>query len=461
MKTPLSRIGLTSVAAALALVGSVLAPAQAVGPTTPSGITVTKSWAPAGPVASGTTVIATILVDNPTGSAIANVEVTDIFDPGLAYVSDTVDGGGVCTTGNATSPGFRHVDCTFASIPALTTRTITLTFTAHYWGYRHYTRNYRTDERLEIQKAETHVDIQSGQTKVATVTCPNDFDILDASWHLQQLDQDTGDFYDVYRMSSSMTNDSATVTLFNDAAGKAQGKLWALCLKDRTNLNNLLSWDPRTSVTVGGTPATPDGPDERPFYAECGLGFTPMAINISAVPGAGADIDAIYMDDVLVQTGLEADGGRRATIWAVVPDYADVTLSWRCLETSVGVNRLWFQNVADSVLTVPMHDKVAQKQIDCDHHHKGVIGGWRGGHFNGSEPRPKVRTYWLWHDGPGTKNFDGSLLCLHNRLFRGGKVKKNGSITDGLHNHVRGTSDSGGDYIVPFEPADLVVEQTS
>lgn len=459
MKTPrLTRLGLVSVASALALVGAVLSPAQAAGPTTPDpDMVISKAWTPPLLVNHGTTVTAVITVDNSAGLLTPDVVVSDVFDPALDFVSAVATGGGVCT--DDATVGFRRVDCTFASIGAGATETITLTFDARYWGYRHYTRNYRTEERLEIQKAETHVDILSGQSTVATVTCPAGFDILDASWHLQQVDQGTGDFYDVYRMSSSINNNSATVTLFNDAAGKAQGKLWALCLKDTTNQGHPVGWNAQTTST---RVEEADGPDERPFYAECPLGYTPMAINISAVPGVGADPDATYMDDVLVQTGLEADGGQRATIWAIVKDQANVTLKWRCLSTSIGANRLWFQNVDDSYLAVPVQDKVAKKQIDCDHHYKGVIGGWRGGKFNGSEPRPKTRVYWLWYEGPTVQNFEGSLLCLHTRLFRGGKVQKNGSITDELHNHARGTTDNGGFYLPAVEPvAPMVVRQTS
>lgn len=457
MRTPRSgRLGLVGVGAVLALVGAVLSPATAAGPTTPSGIVLTKTWS-SSPVNSGTNVIATIKVSNPTGANISNVSVTDIYDPGLAFVSASATGGGSCL--NDGSPGFRRVNCTIPNVGAGNFENITITFTANYWGYRHYTKNYRTDERLDIQKAETHVDIQSGELKTATVTCPANYDILDYSWHLQHVDQDTGDFYDVYLWSSNINHNSATVELFNDAGGKAQGKLWALCLKNSTNHAHPVVWQSQRSETHT---EAPDGPYERPFYAECDQGYTPMAMNLSAVNAPGASLDSIYQDDRITQTGLEADGSRRATVWAIVKDHAHVTLKWRCLGTSIGANRLSFYRELSNTFNVPMHDKVAQKQITCDHGYKGVIGGWRGGHFNGSEPRPKTRVYWLWHDGPGVKHFEGKLLCLRSRLVRGGKVQKNGTISDVLNNHARGMSGGGGAYIVPIEAfPSLVVKQTS
>lgn len=436
--------------------GAVLTPAVAAGPSSPSGIVLTKTWS-ATPVSSGSNVVATITVSNPTGAAINNVDVTDIYDPGLTFVSASASGGGSCLNDN--SVGFRRVNCTIPSVAATNFEIITINYTANYWGYRHYTKNYLTDERLEIQKQETHVDILSGGTTTATVSCDAGYSILDYSWHLQQVDQDTGDYYDVYLMSSDINNTSATVQLFNDAGGKAQGKLWALCLKNTTNHGNPVGWYGQQAETHL---EHPDGPYERPFYAECPQGSTPMALNLSAVNGPGADPDSIYQDDRISQTGLEADGSRRATVWAIVKDHANVTLKWRCLATSIGVNRLWFNNKSATVFNVPAHDKVAEKQITCDHGYKGVIGGWRGGHFNGSEPRPLTRVYWLWHDGPGVKHFTGKLLCLQSRLMRGGKVQKNGTITDILNNHARGMSETGTQYVVPVEASpQLVVEQTS
>ena len=55
-----------------------------------------------------------------------------------------------------------------------------------------------------------------------------------------------------------------------------------------------------------------------------------------------------------------------------------------------------------------MHDKAPSSRSPATHGYKGIIGGWRGGHFNGSEPRPNIRNYWLWHDGPGVKHFTAS-----------------------------------------------------
>lgn len=453
----LSKLGLLSAGAVLALVGATLSPAIAVGPGTPSDITLTKTWSTS-PVNDGTLVTATIKVENTSAGAVTNIDVTDIFDPGLTYQSYSISNGiGAC--GLVATTGFQRLECTGLQVGGSTWENLTITFRANYWGYRHYTKNYRTDERLEVQKAEKNVDLEAGELKTATVSCQAGYDILDYSWHLQQVDQDTGDFEDVYLWSSDIDNTSATVQLFNDAGGRAQGKLWALCLKNTTNQGNAVVWGGQQAFAHN---ESPDGPYERPFYAECSQGYTPMAINISGAANGLTDPDSIYQDDRIVQTGLEADGSRRATVWAVVKDYTTVTLKWRCLSTKIGTRRLWFDTLSSTVWNVPAHDKVAEKQITCDHGYKGVIGGWRGGHFNGSEPRPVTRVYWLWHDGPGVKHFTGKLLCLRSRLVRGGKVKKNGSITDVLNNHARGTSGGGASWIVPVEAApSLVVKQTS
>lgn len=405
----------------------------------------TKVWS--GSVDNGGTATATITVINSGGVNVAqsNVTIVDTYDPGLTYTGFTIsDATGSCV--NDTTTGFRRVVCTGLDLSVGENVTISLTFTGSYWGYRTYTKNYVSDERLDIQKAETHVDIQSDDTTTATVNCPANYDLVDYSWHLQQVDQGTGDFYDVYVLDRTVNHTSATVELFNDAGGKAQGKLWALCLRNTTNLAHPVVWNAQSNATET---LVPTGPYERPFFAECPQDYTPVAINLRADPNGLSDGDSIYMDDLFEQTGLEADGSRRAKVWAVVKDHADFHLQWRCLSTKIGTKRLFFNVKTASQLNVPMHDKVAQKQITCDHGYKGVIGGWRGGHFNGSEPRPITRVYWLWHDGPGTKNFEGKLLCLKSRLMRGGKVKKTG-VTDDLYNHVFGTTQNHAFYIDDF-----------
>ena len=459
MKTPrLTRLGLCGVAAAMALVGAVLSPVpvSAAGPTDYApGLTMSKSWS--GSVNNGGTATATITLDNTGVGKVnqSNVVVVDTFDPGLTYVGFTSSGGGSCSLDTTT--GFRRVICSGITVPFNTVHTVELEFTGEYWGYRTYTKNYASDERLDIQKAETHVDIQSDDSTTATVHCPANYDLLDYSWHLQHVDQDTGDFYDVYMLDSTVDHTSATVELFNDAGGKAQGKLWALCLRRTTNLGHPIGWNGQTNATET---LTPTGPHERPFYAECPQGYTPMALNLRASANGSSDDDSIYMDDLFVQTGLEADGSRRAKIWAVVKDHADFHFQWRCMNTKIDSKRMYFGVRSASQLNVPMHDEVAQEQITCDVGYKGVIGGWRGGHFNGSEPRPKTRVYWLWHDYPTTRNFEGKLLCLKSRLMRGGKIKKTG-VSDDLHNHAFGTTQNHGFYIYNTGSATTSVDQTS
>lgn len=431
----------------LALAASTLSPvtANAAGPTSPApGVTLSKAWsgnADTGPVT------ATLTLSNTGAGNVAqsNVTIVDTYDPGLTYSGTYLvsNGSGSCAPDNTI--GFRRIICSGISVPAATSITITLDFTGSYWGYRTYTKNYVSDERLDIQKVETHVDIQSDDFETATVHCPANYSLLDHSWHLQHVDQDTGDYYDVYMVDSTVNHTSATVELFNDAGGKAQGKLWALCLRDTTNLAHPVVWNAQSNATET---LVPTGPYERPFFAECPQGYTPAAINLRADPNGFSDVDSIYMYDLFEQTGLEADGSRRATVWAVVKDHADFHLQWRCLNTKVGTKRMYFGLETGSQI-VPMHDKVAQEQITCDHGYKGIIGGWRGGHFNGSEPRPRTRVYWLWHDGPAAKQFDGELLCLKTRLMRGGKVKKTG-VTDDLYNHVFGTTQNHAFYIDDF-----------
>ena len=188
MRTPRSgRLGLLGVGAVFALVASALSPvtANAAGPTTfAPGLTMTKTW-------SGSVERrrhrrrATITLTTPVAVPAARPTslVDDIFDPGLDVHGFTSrPPAALCVRGQHAGlpPGHLHRHRRPRRQQQRARRRST--FTGDYWGYATYTKNYQTDERLDIQKAETHVDIQSGQYKTATVHCPAGYDLLDHSF---------------------------------------------------------------------------------------------------------------------------------------------------------------------------------------------------------------------------------------------------------------------------------------
>lgn len=427
MKTPsLKKLGLVATGTALALVGAVLSPASG-DPVASldSTITVTKVFSTA-TVANGGTNTATITATNPgpgTDPTVEDVYVVDWYDPSLT--PGVVPG---CT--NYPSPtGIGRLVCGPVDIADGASEIWSVPFTVNYMGPKKYTVNEKRYERMDVQKAETHVSIFKGEQKDFSVVCPNEYAMLDMALVKQHVDQGAGTFDDLHVVTSDLLNadgpnpslDKWTVTLKNDSLGQVQAKLWAVCVSESTNKPTALSFTP-DSYTFNAHPYKPGL--ERTAYATCPVGRTPVAVDLRAAADNTAphSSGSAYSDVLIHKTGMEADGGRNVRVWFVVDQPADITLEWQCMATDTFTNgkRMHFDVVTGSK-TVNAGDK-GQHKLTCDHGYKGIIGGWTGGKINGSEPQPLSRIYWFWNNTGGAKTYTLKLLCMRTRLVKGGVI---------------------------------------
>lgn len=425
-----TRLNRLAASAALALAASMLvaSPAMAdplfVYPSTASPVIIAKSWSP-GPVANGGTATATLSASNPTGTP-AHVIIQDTYDHGL--VRGSFPPGSNC--GDTSYAGYPMFWC-HLDVPAFGTASISVPFTASYKGPRVYTKNFRTGERVTVQKAETNWNNFAGQQTTHSVSCPAGYVMIDHALRKQAVDQGTGTLEDVHVVTTNLTTSAWTVDIRNATTGQAQGKLWAACLKQETNQGG--------TFTVSGVNSTwvdnflPVGDTESQFIATCSPGEIPVAVNLKASP-ANTNY-APWQDQLFTQTGLYANGGPSTVVFAMIHQPADMTLQWRCMSTtSTTGNRLSFTRVSDTTV-VPAGTEV-DHDVSCDDDSKGIVGGWRGGKVNGAEPRPKIRTYWYRNTSASPVTYTSQLLCAGNRLAKGGHLKA--SATDARCNYLGG-----------------------
>lgn len=391
-----------------------------------STITVDKVFSTA-TVANGGTNTATITATNPGPGADPTVEdvyVVDWYDPSLTP--------GLLPAGCTDYPsptGLGRIVCGPVDIADNTSEVWAIPYTVNYMGPKKYTVNEKRYERMDVQKAETHVSLLPGEQKDFAVSCPNDYAMLDMSLVKQHVDQGTGTLDDIHVVTSDLLNadgpnvslDKWTVTLKNDSLGQAQAKLWAVCVAESTNKPTALSFTP-DSYTINVHPYQPGL--ERTAYATCPVGRTPVAVDLRAVadntaPHAGG---SAYSDVLVSKTGMEADGGRSVRVWFVVNQPADITLEWQCMATDnfTGGKRMHFEVVTGSKTV--LNGAVDQSKLDCPVGYKGIIGGWTGGKINGSEPQPISRVYWFWNTTGGSKTYTLKLLCMRTRLVKGGVI---------------------------------------
>lgn len=424
----LTRLSLLASAATLALAATTLAPAPAFAdpfftyPTTQSDVVISKAWS-AGPVGNGATATATLTATNPTGSP-AKVFIQDTYDYGLT--PGTLPAG----CGHTSYTGHRLFWCE-RTVPANGSVSVDVPFTVSYAGPKTYTKNFRTGERVTVQKAETNWNNFAGQQTSHSVSCPDGYVMVDHALRKQGVDQGAGTLEDVHVVSTNLTTTQWQVEIRNATTGQAQGKLWAACLRQTTNQGGTFTVGPVQEHWIDNF--LPVGDAESEFVATCGPGEMPIAVNLKAVP---ANINyAPWQDQLLTQVGLYANGGPSTVVSAIVHQPADTTLQWRCMsaKSSTG-NRMHFSLVSETH-TVPAGQEVEQ-EVTCDDDAKGVVGGWSGGRLNGQEPRPKTRTYWFRNTSASPVTYDAALLCVGNRLVRGGKLKK--SHTDPRCNYLGG-----------------------
>ena len=200
----------------------------------------------------------------------------------------------------------------------------------------------------------------------------------------------------------------------------------------------------------------PVGNAESQFIASCDPGEIPIAVNLKAAP-ANANYSP-WQDQLVTQVGLYANGGPSTVLSAIVHEPADITLQWRCLSTtSSNGNRMDLSLVTETV-SVPAGQEM-EVQVSCADDEKGIVGGWHGGKLNGHEPRPKTRTYWFRNTSASAVTYDAKLLCVGNRLVRGGKIKK--SHTDPRCNYLGGVHEvsPGNEEWLNDDEACIVVRQ--
>ena len=103
--------------------------------------------------------------------------------------------------------------------------------------------------QIDVQKgSERLLDLDPGETATDSAVCPSGTRIVDGSWLVQHVDQDTGRRADVLIPSSKAEGDDRwTVTATNATTGKAQVKVFASCVATATRTGGRLDLtDPRT-----------------------------------------------------------------------------------------------------------------------------------------------------------------------------------------------------------------------
>jgi uncharacterized repeat protein (TIGR01451 family) len=358
--------------------------------------------------AAGEQVRYTLTVTNDGPSAADAVVVEDRLPSSVSFVAAVAP----CAHTAGT------VRCELGTLPSGTTRSVVVTVVVR----EPVSGAALVQHDLDIQKVEAQIDLDAGQTRSVTAQCAPGYVVTDGSGRVDHVDQGTGTLGSV-RVTESYASDDRTWTVIavNGATGRAQAKVFAVCVRAETEVagagtaagahSHPLVVSPVVTrtvpVTAGRTEVTLD----------CAAGTVPV------VPGyrlTGAE--------VAVPTSYPAAGEG----WTFAVDSATaggtLTAAIRCLDTRTGdaqpggghAHDLDLAEVRRTV-TVPA-GQLVEVDLSCADDAKGIVAGWDldpGLVDLGNDPRPKIRVFKLWNPTAQPLEADLFLLCLGSRTRPG------------------------------------------
>lgn len=323
------------------------------------------------------------------GSAIAqDVKITDSLPVGVTFVSADAP----CVENAGT------VNCAIGSLNPGEEKTYTVKVTVDPWG----TANSAEDHLLDVQKVEAQIDLEAGEQKTVSVTCPSGYFASDGSVRIDHIDQGTGDWTAPQVLESYASSlDTWKGVVKNTATGRAQAKIFAVCIRNKTVDGNH-SHDLIVSDQISVSDAVLAG--KKTATLMCGPGQ--IAIQPGFQSSKPADLE--YSEP-------EGNG------WKFILDVtepADVTFSIRCMTRQVSVTN---GHTHDLKLAHIQHEftiqpgTVNEAQLTCADGSKGIVADMdldEGLVSLGNDPRPVTRAFKIYNPTDHPLNARLSLLCL-------------------------------------------------
>lgn len=352
-------------------------------------VQIVKTASPSNP-RPGDTVTYTLKAKNNGPGQAKNVVVTDTLPVGVTFVGADAP----CTQAAGT------VTCALGTLEAGEEVTLEVKVTVDQWG----DADPSADHLLDVQKVENQIDLNPGEQKTIQVACPAGYFASDGSVRIDHIDQGTGDWTAPQVLENRASAlDTWQGTVRNTASGRAQAKIFAVCIKKTTggengHSHNLLVGDPVTVTTglvAGKTTKT----------LQCGPGQ--VAIQPGFVSSVAGD---------LVYSQPEQNNGWKFVYAA--DEGGTASFSIRCMTRQVDVveghtHDLELERITTEVEIGP--GAVNEAQLTCADGSKGIVAGWDlddGLVSLGNDPRPVTRAFKLYNPTDHALKARLSLLCL-------------------------------------------------
>ncbi|MDQ2700668.1 MAG: hypothetical protein M3Y23_04995, partial [Actinomycetota bacterium] len=293
------------------------------------------------------------------------------------------------------------VTCQIGSLDVNEEKTYTVKVKVDQWG----SANAAADHMLDVQKVESQIDLNPGEQKSISVKCPSGYFVSDGSVRIDHIDQGTGDWTAPQVLESRASSlDTWKGTVKNTATGRAQAKIFGVCINQKTvdgnHSHDLIVSDP---ITVSDEVL----PGKKSAVLPCGPGQTAIQ------PGFQSSAPAH-----LAYSEPEGNG------WKFVLDVketAGVSFSIRCLTRQVSLtdghtHDLKLQHIVKE-FSIPARS-VNEAQLTCADGSKGIVADMdldEGLVSLGNDPRPVTRAFKVYNPTDHELKARLSLLCLGDR----------------------------------------------
>ncbi|MDP2772275.1 MAG: hypothetical protein Q8O61_01865 [Nocardioides sp.] len=287
----------------------------------------------------------------------------------------------------------------------------------------------RRAHHLKTYRLEKVIELEGGEGASPSLSCRAGDIAVDGMWRVDNVDDPNpqlgmfGDERDVLALASygDTVPRHWRFRLHNGADGRAQLKIFVVCLDDRTvkqwGHSHKLSIDPRLHINltdVGVGDEVYDSPDA------CGTDQILVAPGFNITDGTARNYRS-WPNQTL-----------RGWYWAFDSHHAttDITVYGRCLDVKTSINKGHRHNIQSyfthgwngSYEGLPVSPRY-ERQLTCANHYWGAVGAWwivnphHVWHL-GSDPRPVTRAHFFWNTTHGSASYL-TLRCLGKRTSHG------------------------------------------
>lgn len=280
--------------------------------------------------------------------------------------------------------------------------------------------NNSHDHHVTVSKVEKQFDFEPGESRTETLSCPAGGSVVDGSIRVDNVDQDTGTLRSLVLSEQQSVGNDYEFTATNFATGRAQAKVFGVCLPKYTENGNdsggpshkhEITFEPLQTVTMTAPTA---GHYDVVVSCDSPNFVSPAAPGYEFTDGAAGE---------LVRSEEDSSSGPGWSFGFEMSAPGTIQVSIRCLDRNVGTtlghtHKLWLSH-PDKFVTVPPNSPAAgQYDIDCSDEAKGIVatfnlpfGVWMIGH----DPQPKRRSFKLLNETLVPQDVHLDLLCIGDR----------------------------------------------